>query len=294
MSWLRYRITWWWQILGGAAFAVLVAGASDALASPALAAGRLTSVYLLAVVVAAGTAGIYAGLSATVVLVACRVALTLPLPADEAVWLTLDAVVMLLGAILVGALRQDLAHDNDELDATRVLLTAANSRLERAKEMDAARAYYDPITDLPTRRLVVDRFSQIVAQARRSHTHAAVTLINLNRFSEVNDGFGRDVGDEALRQFGQRLTATMRRGDTVGRIEGNTFVVVLGGVAQRAGADIAAMKLLETTSDPVEINGRSIRLTASIGLAVYPDDGEDWDTLYRSAEEALQRARRRR
>jgi diguanylate cyclase (GGDEF)-like protein len=140
-----------------------------------------------------------------------------------------------------------IGHD---LATTRNLLTAANARIECGKEAEATRAYYDPKTELPTRHLVVDRFGQILPQARRTGTYAALVLLDLNKFKEVNQNFGYDTDGEVLRQVSQRLSTVIRRGDTVGRFDGNRFIVLLTALSDSGGIDVAVQKLNDALAEP--------------------------------------------
>jgi len=282
-----------WQIAGGTLFTVLAVGALLAIFGRSEALGPLLAVQVLIVVIAAAGGGLFAGLAAALILVIVHVVLPIPGQFAHTAWFALFVIATATMAVLVGLLREDLGRIGSDLDTTRSLLDAANARIERSKEMEAMRAYYDPLTDLPSRRLVADRFGQIMPQARRTSTYAALLLLDLNKFKEVNQTFGRDIGDEVLRQVGLRLNTAMRRGDTVGRLDGNKFVVLLTALTERSGIDIAAQKLLNALADPIAV-GRPVRelhVSASIGLAVFPDDGDDWEKLYQIADEALRVAK---
>ena len=289
----RRPVPWHWQTIGGALFAAIVIGVLLTIFGARLALGPLLAVQLLIVVAAAAGGGLFAGLSSAVVLALYHMVLAAPGQFPNTAWFALYIVSIVTMAVLVGLLREDLGRIGSELDTTSSLLSAANARFEHTKETEAMRAYYDPLTDLPTRRLVADRFGQVMPQARRTSTYAALVLLDLNKFKEVNQNFGRDIGDEVLRQVGLRLTTAMRRGDTVGRLGGNEFVVLLTALTDRTGVEVAARKLLDALAEPVTVGrpARQLHVSASIGIAVFPDDGEDWEALYRVAEGELRGAK---
>lgn len=284
-----------WQISVGLLAAVLALVAVRVPSWPAGTLWRLMPVNLLAVTAAAAGAGVYAGLIAAglFLLFYLKLFATGGLQGDL-VWLPLLAVATLGTAVMTGWLRGSLGRLERELSGTRTLLQGANRRLEAAQEAERLRAYYDRITDLPSRRMVIDRFSQVMSQARRSDKLVALLLLDLTRFKEVNDSVGHDAGDEVLRQIGQRLSTVMRREDTVGRLDSDTFVVLLTGLSGEASVTIAAQKVAEALEAPFVAGTppRDIHISASMGAAMYPQDGRDWESLYRFAEESMWLAKR--
>jgi len=296
LSVLHRDVLPWWQVAAGVGIAVLALLAVRLPAGPAAATWQLMPVNLLAVAAAAACLGLYAGLTAAVIVLLfylARFAILAPAGNDLA-WLPLLAVATLGIAILSGWLRQALGHMERELSGTQAMLQGANRRLAATQETERLRAYYDHVTELPSRRMVIDRFSQALSQARRSEALLGLLLLDLNRFKEVNDTVGHDAGDEVLRQIGQRLTAVMRREDTVGRLDSDTFVVLLPGLADPAAVATAAQKIAAALEEPFTTGSppREIFVSARLGSAVYPQDGSDWESLYRYAEEAMWLARR--
>ncbi len=287
-----------WQTGIGALCGIAALLAAQLPAWPADALWRLMPIELLAVIVAGCAAGLFASLTATAIILVyyIRVFSTAApsMLTHDMAWLPLLAIVMVATAGITGWLRDSLGRTERELSGTRTLLQGTNHRLEAALEADRKRAYYDPLTDLPSRRLVTDRFIQVVSQARRGETLLALLLLDLNRFKEVNETFGHDVGDEVLRQVGQRLSGVMRREDTVGRLDGNTFIVLLTGLAEEGGVTVATQKIAGTLAPPFAVGTppRQIHISASLGGALFPADGEDWESLYRYAEESLHLAKR--
>lgn len=148
-------------------------------------------------------------------------------------------------------------------------------------------AHYDALTDLPNRRLVQDRIQSTITRVQRSQTPFAVMFIDLNRFKEINDTLGHDAGDQLLKVVAQRLTATLRAEDTVGRQGGDEFIVLLANLGASNDSVHVAEKIIEVLSEPVEIHGQIVTPSASVGIAVYPQDGEDVDSLLKHSDEAM-------
>jgi diguanylate cyclase (GGDEF)-like protein/PAS domain S-box-containing protein len=152
-------------------------------------------------------------------------------------------------------------------------------------------AQHDFLTDLPNRLLIKDRLQQAVSVARRHTRRIAVLFVDLDRFKQVNDSLGHLVGDQLLKDVAQRLTGVVRQSDTVGRQGGDEFVVVLSDVELPESADATAAKLLEAIALPYHIGGHSLRVSASIGISIYPDDADDAETLLSCADSAMYQAK---
>jgi diguanylate cyclase (GGDEF)-like protein/PAS domain S-box-containing protein len=159
----------------------------------------------------------------------------------------------------------------------------------------AHQASYDALTDLANRNLLQDRLTQAIAQGKRNAAPVAAVFLDVDHFKLVNDSLGHTVGDEMLRLVARRLRASVRESDTVARLGGDEFVLVLPGKAAGSAfeADITALvdKLLSQMSQPLTLAGREVRPTCSIGVAVFPQDGDDADTLLRNADAAMYRAK---
>lgn len=293
-GWLRRAVPVPWQLGTGFALAALALLLVRLPAWPAATTWQLMPVNLLAVTAAAAGAGLFAGLAAAAVILLFYLERFTTTAGHNADWLPLLGFATLAIASFAGWLRQSLGTIEQELSGSRAMLEGANRRLAAAQETERLRAYYDHVTALPSRRMVIDRFSQILSHARRSEALLCVLLLDLNRFKEVNETVGYDAGDEVLCQFGQRLTAVMRREDTVGRLESDTFVVLLPDLNDAAGAAIAAQKIADALQEPFVAGSppREIFVSARLGAALYPHDGNDWESLYRYAEEAMWLARR--
>jgi diguanylate cyclase (GGDEF)-like protein len=147
--------------------------------------------------------------------------------------------------------------------------------LKEAEAQIRQLAYYDTLTSLPNRRLLLDRLNHALAQARRFGRSMAVMFLDLDRFKQINDSLGHSVGDELLKQVAQRLTACVRAGDTVARPGGDEFVIVLTEVSHPQDAARVAEKIIDAFSTPVPVDGQPVHVTTSIGIAVYPVNGND-------------------
>ncbi|MET0268058.1 MAG: EAL domain-containing protein [Duganella sp.] len=158
---------------------------------------------------------------------------------------------------------------------------------KRAEEMISYQAYHDILTDLPNRMLFNDRLGLAVIQARRKLTELAVMFIDLDRFKLVNDTLGHVKGDELLQQVAQRLKGCLRRGDTLARQGGDEFTIVLPELNDREDAKNIADKFLESLEAPFDLDGHQVHISASIGIAVYPHDGDNIDALLRHADIAM-------
>ncbi len=148
-------------------------------------------------------------------------------------------------------------------------------------------AHFDSLTELPNRFLALDRLSQLLSEARRNRDRVAVLFLDLDDFKKINDTLGHDTGDKLLKEAASRLQSVLRSGDTVGRLGGDEFIILLGGISQATDAQPVAETLLEKFTHAFKIDSRELVLTASIGIAVYPDDGEDLSSLLRNADSAM-------
>jgi len=158
---------------------------------------------------------------------------------------------------------------------------------KRAEEVISYQAYHDILTDLPNRILFKDRLGLAVIQAKRKQTELAVMFIDLDRFKLVNDTLGHVKGDELLQQAAGRLKECLRRGDTLARQGGDEFTIVLPELRDRDDARMVADKFLEVLQEPFDLDGHAVHISASIGIAVYPEHGESIDELLRHADIAM-------
>jgi len=152
-------------------------------------------------------------------------------------------------------------------------------------------AQHDLLTNLPNRLLLNDRISQSIALARRQDRPIAVIFLDLDRFKYINDSLGHATGDKLLQSVSNRLLANVRRSDTVSRQGGDEFVILLSEIAYPEDAATSAAKILVSLSAPHSIGGQDLHVDGSIGISVYPEDGEDAETLINHADTAMYHAK---
>ena len=152
-------------------------------------------------------------------------------------------------------------------------------------------AHYDPLTELPNRLLFHDRLKQALAQAGRQHWTVGLLMFDLDRFKAVNDSLGHPAGDALLREAAARIAGCVRASDTVARVGGDEFAIILAELADPGDAALVAQKVADAMAAPYRIQGREIFLSASIGVAGFPRDGRDGETLVRNADAAMLRAK---
>jgi diguanylate cyclase (GGDEF)-like protein/PAS domain S-box-containing protein len=176
------------------------------------------------------------------------------------------------------------------LGAMASVLSAALQRIESEQRL-AHLAQFDNLTGLPNRALLLDRFGQMVAQAKRHGFLLGVMFVDLDHFKLVNDTLGHAAGDELLKETARRLLECTRSGDTVARISGDEFVVILGELVHAEHAAIAAQKIIKRIATPFSIAAQESFVSASVGIAVYPGDGDDAEALLGAADAAMYRAK---
>lgn len=152
-------------------------------------------------------------------------------------------------------------------------------------------AHYDPLTGLPNRVLLFDRIAQAARDARRDGARAAVLFIDLDRFKIINDSLGHSFGDEVLRSVARRLHGAMRPSDTVGRLGGDEFLIVVPNIETPGVAAAVAEKVMAQLAAPFAIGGRNFVVSPSIGISLFPDDAEDAEGLIRCADIAMYNAK---
>ena len=165
------------------------------------------------------------------------------------------------------------------------------SRRKQAEEALLRMANHDALTGLPNRALLQDRLAQAIAHAHRNGSQVAVMFIDLDRFKHVNDSLGHDAGDRMIVEIARRLSSVLRDTDTVARQGGDEFVVVLPDLAGEEDAATVAEKLLENLFQPLTLCGQEVFPTGSVGIAMYPRDGQDSATLLKNADSAMYRSK---
>lgn len=191
--------------------------------------------------------------------------------------------VLILGTTLVvSALDAHFAVVNAKLAQT---LQSANDQLRTV-------ALFDNLTALPNRLLLDDRMRQALVHAERAGKSFAVLFVDLDRFKAVNDSYGHSVGDALLQAVGGRLTSVLRKGDTVARIGGDEFVIILEDLSAPPDAALIGKKILAELCAPFGIRGHELNISCSIGISLCPQDGLDLDTLVANADMAMYKAKR--
>lgn len=166
--------------------------------------------------------------------------------------------------------------------------------ISERKEHEAAlreMATHDALTGLPNRSMLNDRIEHAVSQARRDNKHAALMLVDLDKFKFINDTLGHDVGDAVLKEVSSRMRSILRATDTVFRLGGDEFVILLEGVMQPEDCAVVGRKLLEVITEPFRSGESELEIGASVGIAVYPSDGDDSTTLMKNADIAMYQAK---
>ena len=152
-------------------------------------------------------------------------------------------------------------------------------------------AQHDSLTDLPNRLLLNDRLTRAIASARRNGNRLAVLFVDLDRFKDINDSLGHAIGDKLLQSVAERLVARVRNSDTVSRPGGDEFVVLLSELEHPEDAAVCAKKMLTALTAPHRIAQHDVHVTVSIGVSTYPEDGQDAETLVKSADTAMYQAK---
>jgi diguanylate cyclase (GGDEF)-like protein/PAS domain S-box-containing protein len=176
------------------------------------------------------------------------------------------------------------------IGAVMVFRDVSEARAMRLKMNHLAQ--HDFLTDLPNRLLLKDRIAQAISLSRRHRKSLAVLFLDLDGFKYINDSLGHEIGDKVLQLVAQRVVACLRRSDTVSRHGGDEFVILLSEIAQTGDAAICAKRILTELAMPHEVGEHNVRLSASIGVSIYPQDGDDADTLIKNADAAMYQAKR--
>ncbi len=187
--------------------------------------------------------------------------------------------------------RGELGMVMQALDRMAISLDHQRTEIARNTEALERQARIDPLTHLANRHMLTERLWQALDFARRNHRITGVLILDLDRFKTVNDSLGHSQGDVLLREVASRLTASVREDDTVARLGGDEFVVVLSDMADVSDILAVAQKILFALSRPVELGPQMLSISTSLGIAVYPKDGETPDALLQYADTAMYRAK---
>jgi diguanylate cyclase (GGDEF)-like protein len=202
-------------------------------------------------------------------------------------WLSITIAAIALGLLAVTLI-------TEMFDAHLTAATRVNARrLEQVNAELHHQATHDALTGLPNRTLLIDRLKQALTQAERYGGRFAVMVLDLDRFKIINDSLGHAAGDELLVEISRRLTGAVRKIDTVARVGGDEFLLIVNDVREREEASGVARKILEVTSQPCRAAGVEVQSSPSIGLSLYPEHGIDSDILLAHADEAMYCAKQR-
>lgn len=180
-----------------------------------------------------------------------------------------------------------LMQANEQLVIAAIQLQTATDELEKSKAEMTYLAHHDFLTDLLNRAQIADRISQAIAFAKRHKAKLAVLFLDLDRFKIVNDSLGHAVGDQLLQSVAQRLKSAIRSTDTVARQGGDEFVLLLSEVTQEQALVPKIKKIHEIVTAPYSIAGNTLHIGVTIGISIFPEDGEDGETLMRNADAAM-------
>lgn len=222
---------------------------------------------------------------------------TVPPAGDCAGWLGVPLISQrgVLGALVVQTYSGSKRYTEGDKDLLQFVSNQVAAAIERKQTETRLRhmARHDPLTDLPNRTLFHDRVDTALRRARRYKEHVALLYLDLNGFKEVNDSFGHELGDRLLCEVARRLEGCVRESDTVGRMGGDEFTVLLAGVHEPRCAGVIADKIRSAIEAPFELDGQTLTISSSIGAAVYPRDGGEREQLFRHADADMYAAKRR-
>jgi diguanylate cyclase (GGDEF)-like protein/PAS domain S-box-containing protein len=182
-------------------------------------------------------------------------------------------------------------HDNQRKITHYVSVFSDISQIKESQEKLDHLAYHDALTDLPNRLLLSERLEQAIRHAERHRSQLAVIFMDLDNFKHINDSLGHMQGDRLLQEVSTFLFNAVRQDDTVARVGGDEFVLVLEDVGEPEHVGVIAQKLLSSLDQPILLDGHEVNVTASLGICLYPRDGKDAGTLLRNADAAMYRAK---
>lgn len=190
-------------------------------------------------------------------------------------------------------IKASVIHDENGAPTGLVILIHDITERRQHEEQLRVLAIHDSLTQLPNRILFFDRLNLALSQVRRHGHRLAILMLDLDHYKKINDTYGHSVGDLLLKEVGKRLQGAIRSSDTVARFGGDEFVLLLPEIHSPSDATQIAKRILEVISSPFEINGLPLFITVSIGIAIFPEDGDDRDSLITNADLALYAAKDR-
>ena len=211
---------------------------------------------------------------------------TRPIPAYDSIRLAKDG-----RRIDVSISQSPINDSNGKLTGVSIAFRDITERKQAAERIDYL-AQYDTVTGLPNRRLFNDRLTLAMARDKRLGAMTAVLLVDLDRFKQINESLGHSVGDKVLQAVTARLRSLLREVDTIARFGGDEFVVILESVTEKAQAARVAEKIVDAMAESLMMEGEEVFVTASVGVALYPDDADSLEKLIENAELAMYQAKR--
>lgn len=197
------------------------------------------------------------------------------------------------GALVLKNMPGEVCYTDRDMALLQFVSTQVATAIERMQLLAQLKrmAQFDELTALPNRALLRDRIDTALSAARRENGHVGLLYLDLDRFKEVNDTLGHATGDRLLQEIARRLKHCVRDADTVARVGGDEFVVLLPGILQPEDAMVVARKIREALGQPVALTGRHLTVLPSIGIAVHPDHGDNATALLEAADQAMYRAK---
>ncbi|MDY6978818.1 MAG: EAL domain-containing protein [Pseudomonadota bacterium] len=212
----------------------------------------------------------------------------------------LDTPILYAGKVMgvvchehTGTVREWSAQD---LEFSSAIASTVSLSLEIQKRREIEKqyeyqAYHDSLTNLPNRTLFHDRLDQAIKLAARSNTRIAILFLDFDNFKEINDSLGHAAGDQVLINIADRLQCNVREADTIARLGGDEFILIMGNFTDTQHIHDVVFKLFNLLKQPITVDNHDIYITSSIGISIYPDDGENTDTLLRNADAAMYKAK---
>jgi len=214
---------------------------------------------------------------------------------DKAEWLGVPLISHngAMGALVVQSYSGNVRYTEEDRNLLQFVSTQVATAIERKQAETRLRhmAGHDPLTDLPNRTLFHDRLDVALKRARRDKEQLALLYLDLDGFKDINDSFGHAAGDQVLQEVARRLAQCVRASDTIGRMGGDEFTVLLANIRGLECVEIVKEKIRAAIRAPFEIGGRTLTVSASVGTAAYPDQGSDKDELFRQADAAMYAAK---